>query len=163
MFHSETPRIVSSKFLFKQACYEKTGVIERAAYVPVRSMETVLWIAERIFTVRNFLPSEAPLAPITDLNNFLCLIDDVGIILAAPFDKETAHIHMTFWDRRLRGRETLCSRVASYICRVTGLSLMTAIPTSHRAVLEFVKRAGFTESHRVRGAAVLWYGLKQGV
>jgi hypothetical protein len=72
-------------------------------------------------------------------------VDDVGIIVVAQVESDvTAHVHITFWDKRLRGRENLCIEMADLIQRLFQLQfLWTAIPVSSAATVAFAKRVGF--------------------
>lgn len=73
-------------------------------------------------------------------------VDDVGLICVSPLGSmpHTAHVHITFWDKRLRGREEICRELAR---RVTAEchyhTFWTAIPREARTVLAFAKRVGF--------------------
>lgn len=71
-------------------------------------------------------------------------VDDVGVIYAAPLGRTGAHVHITFWDKRLRGREQLCRELAARVVSACGYdTLWTAIPRASKAVLAFAKRIGF--------------------
>lgn len=92
-----------------------------------------------------------------DERKIYLLVDNVGIICFVPRD-DNAHVHITFWDKRLRGRELLCKVVAREMMQALGLRfLWTAIPESARVILAFTKRLGFREARRFGPTIVLEY------
>lgn len=82
-------------------------------------------------------------------------VDDVGLVAVGPMRTDfMADVHITFWDKRLRGREDLCRRVAEWVIAGFGLqSVFTAIPVSAKATIAFAKRVGFhtAEYHPGKG------------
>lgn len=77
-------------------------------------------------------------------NRIYWLVDDVGLIFAVFDTEHSANVHITFWDRRLRGREGLCRGLARMVLDRPGMCyLHTAIPEGSRATLAFAKRIGF--------------------
>lgn len=81
-----------------------------------------------------------------DPNKVYFLVDDVGIIAAVPDGLGAAHVHITFWDRRLRGREALCRGVARWLLQNLNLTVLwTVIPQASRTTLAFARRLGFIE------------------
>ena len=72
------------------------------------------------------------------------LVDDVGLLCFDPFQPGKAHVHVTFWDRRLRGREELCRQMCLMLMEWSNVQLvLTAIPLDARVVRAFAIRVGF--------------------
>lgn len=72
------------------------------------------------------------------------VVDNVGLIFAVRDLPHRASVHIVFWDRRLRGRETLCRGLADYVIHRWGLDyLYTTIPRTSKATLAFCQRIGF--------------------
>ena len=91
------------------------------------------------------------------MGRYIWRVDDVGIIAVLPVGPHAAHVHITFWDKRLRGREGLCRSFARYILASLGLdTLWTGLPGSARATLAFAKRVGFVEQLRVGDRVVMY-------
>jgi hypothetical protein len=90
-----------------------------------------------------------------DPSNLFFLIDDCGLVGALPVH-HSAHVHITFWDRRLRGRELVCKELALAIQRSLRYNyLWTIIPDSARIVLAFARRVGFVTAMQYNNASVL--------
>jgi len=86
------------------------------------------------------------------------LVDDVGLICFDPWIPGFAHIHITFWDRRLRGREHLVNVVIkSLMTRNNVHTVATVIPESSRVVAAFAKRAGMIPG-KLYGDRRVYYG-----
>jgi hypothetical protein len=110
--------------------------------------ETILWSFSQVLDLHRAL--EAPEPPLETValyrqpERISWLVDDVGLIFAV-FDKPgRASVHICFWDRRLRGRETLCRGLADWLIHKFHLRyLYTSIPFTSGPTLEFAKRIGF--------------------
>lgn len=102
-------------------------------------------IASQMGKVRNFLGAQDHQRVFLDPNSHFCLVDDVGLIGAVGIVEDvSAHVHMTFWDKRMRGREVLASMIVGYLMNVHNLGgIWTGVPKKHNAVIGFAKRVGF--------------------
>lgn len=90
------------------------------------------------------LPPWQTLGLFYEANRLYWLVDDVGLIFAIFDSDHSAGVHITFWDRRLRGREYLCRSLAELVLERPGMCyLHTSIPETSRATLAFAKRIGF--------------------
>lgn len=91
------------------------------------------------------------------LARYIWRVDDVGILAVLPVGPHAAHVHITFWDKRLRGREELCRRFGLHVMETYGFdTIWTGMPASARATLAFAKRVGFREQMQVNGRVVLY-------
>jgi hypothetical protein len=127
-------------------CDEKHGVVVREVKPLVITPEKREWLAEKLRTVRNFLDDRGVDGLCDDAWQVL-EVDDVGLIMLDKLENGLyARVHITFWDRRLRGRERLCRRVADYwIDKYDLVGVYTTIPHDAAMVKEFCKRVGFQE------------------
>lgn len=92
------------------------------------------------------LPPWQTLGLLYEPNRIYWVVDDVGLIFAIFDTDHSANVHITFWDRRLRGREGLCRALAQLVLDRPGMCyLHTAIPKTSRATLAFAKRVGFEQ------------------
>lgn len=141
---------------FEFVCKEKEGEVRREVRLVVPTVPWILDTIEKMNKVRNFLPRENQIAPFVRPGNVFFEVDDVGMIALVP-EEGLVHCHITFWDRRLRGREELCRTVAAWAMALTGKILATGIPETSPAVLAFAKRIGFVEGNREAGIVVLFF------
>lgn len=141
---------------FEFLCKEKEGEVRRSVRLMGLSVPKILDTIEKMNKVRNFLPKENPVAPFIRPGNVFFEVDDVGMIALVP-ENGIIHCHITFWDRRLRGREELCKTVAEWAHALTGKILATGIPETSPAVIAFAKRLGFKEARREQGIVVLCF------
>lgn len=123
--------------------------MERRVIRVVPDLPMILDIHAKMREVNNFLVSSNPLAVFLREDIEVYLVDDVGILVAVNIQQGgTAHGHITFWDKRLRGREGLVYNTAQIIMERNDLhSIWTAVPKSARRVVAFAKRAGFKAYH----------------
>lgn len=71
----------------------------------------------------------------------------VGIATLSGITKWSATIHLTFFDRRLRGRERESKLALRDISRELGLTIVHVYtPDSHRATIAWLQRIGFVRS-----------------
>lgn len=132
-------------------CPERGGTVRRTVVDMPRDLRLWLEITKLMETVPNFLSKSyrKNTEIFMDERNKFFLIDDVGV--AAVLTEKAlplAHVHVTFWDHKLRGREELCRRLCDYVMFHMELDqLHTAIPKTSTAVLAFVKRIGFREQN----------------
>lgn len=141
---------------FEFLCKEKDGEVRRQVRLMDMSVPAILDTIEKMSKVRNFLPKENPVAPFIQSGNVFFEVDDVGMIALIPTEG-LVHCHITFWDRRLRGREELCRTIAQWAHAMMGKILATGIPETSPAVLSFAKRIGFKEMKREHGIVVLCF------
>lgn len=141
-------------------CDEPEGrrrrIVMPVSVEPTRVLE--LW--DRLQRVPNmFLGYDTGLAlqDLMDINNYFYTVDDVGMIGAMNGARDFAHVHITFWDRRLRGRELLCREMAKWFQGIVQKEILTAIPQTARVVLAFAKRVGFKEHANGAGFNVLLF------
>ena len=131
-------------------CQEKEGPVRRTVSEMPKSLEVWLETVEKLRLVPNFLHKsdfENTKEFLKDENKFF-LVDDVGAAAVLPDEKGSAHVHITFWDGRLRGREALMRELAIQVKDQMKLdTLYTAIPVDSHSVIAFAIRVGF-----VRGA-----------
>jgi hypothetical protein len=140
--------------LFKFWVDEPEGRIERSVMELHPDPSTILEIYDKLKKVRNFY-TQAGHEPYSNedilldlLNNYqwYWLIDDVGIFHGAPLSPDSGHVHMTFWDRRLRGREGLVKEALRQAMDKHGwLIAWTATIPEAKTAEAFVRRLGFTE------------------
>jgi hypothetical protein len=89
-----------------------------------------------------------PFAVLFDPFSTFFLVDNVGIIAVMPLEgnDRVLHVHIAFWDKRLRGREELVRNVCQFVVAISQKILITAIPATNRVVLAFARRVGFEVS-----------------
>lgn len=123
-----------------------------------KKIGVLLDVTEKLARVPNFLPQDGSVHSLIAPDSAFFLVDDVGIIGAMGIKRgHSAHVHVTFWDGRLRGREVLCREVAQLIIHVADLSgVFTAIPSERRTVVAFARRVGFDIVGVRKGVTVLW-------
>jgi len=140
----------TSHALVSAFCEERTGRILRTVLEMEKDEALIWWIFDRIRGIPNFITHDP--SKFTFESMLWCflptiklyLIDDVGTALLQKHSKTVADIHITFWDKVLRGREQLCIAALRQITGEEHLSsLSTSIPLTSRATLAFAKRLGF--------------------
>jgi hypothetical protein len=111
----------------------------------IRTPESIIQLAALVdVSVADRTATKIGMAEIIDPRTLIVLVDDVGALFAIPDSLTSAHVHISFWDRRLRGREQLCRQLAQMVLRQYGFHyLYTAIPARLRTVIAFAKRVGF--------------------
>lgn len=133
-------------------CAERGGPVWREVYRLKVGKESIDFIFERLKGLPSMfsnqpLEDRAQLVEMLDGDRYYYLVDDVGLIgieLDFRDNQAAAHVHVTFWDRKLRGREAICREMCLWVMGTYGLDyLWTAIPTSFKAVREFARRVGF--------------------
>lgn len=140
------------------ACPEPKGTVLRTVR-PLRPLtEELLYVYDRLLSCRNLF-GVCDLQTLEDLAircRDFWLVEGVGLLCFSMLTSNTAHVHITFWDRRLRGREGLCKALAGYIMDREGVeTILTAIPPDSRTVLAFAKRVGFKPTATCNGRVVL--------
>lgn len=81
-------------------------------------------------------------------------VDDVGIIyLDEIAPGNCANLHITFWDRRFRGRESLVRHMLSYMMEKFDLHRISVlIPDNSRPANRYIPRVGFRREGVLREA-----------
>lgn len=144
--------------MFSCMCTEKGGKKLRSIRLMPRHDIAYIWeTVARCERVANFLPKDNPIAPFMVRENLFFEIDDVGMIAVVPVEGTLAHVHITFWDGRMRGRELLCHTLSDWCSQLLGRTLFTVIPESSEKVLAFCKRVGYLERAREQGIVTLSY------
>lgn len=145
----------------KVYCYEDGKQIERTVSRMSLDPETVLKVYDKLKYVPNMF-SPTGESRVTTLNDFydpryaFWLVDDIGLFCLVPASDNRAHVHITFWDRRLRGREELGRRfVQTAMVQYNLRGIFTAVPKTSRATLAYAKRAGFRTTHVTDSAEFL--------
>lgn len=131
--------------MFEHLCKEKNGAVWRSVRVAKPSVNWANRMIDNLQTVPNFLPKNNPYLTLLDPKNKYFEIDNVGIIAVMPMDDwpNLLHVHITFWDRRLRGREGLCRSLADWVTGICDKTLFTQIPEKNQVLLSFAQRVGF--------------------
>lgn len=131
--------------MFEHLCKEKDGLVWRTVRVAEPSVNWANRVIDKLQTVPNFLQNENPYFILLDSRNKFFEVDNVGIVAVLPLDAwpNLLHVHITFWDRRLRGREGLCRSLADWVTRLCGKTLFTQIPAENKVLLAFASRVGF--------------------
>lgn len=133
-------------------CEEPTGPVTREVNL-VRDVDADYM--RFLFSNLYGLPSMFDTGPLRDFEKLrmslvnhdwtLLQVDDVGLLAVGPIRlDQMADVHVTFWDKRFRGRETLTRRVAEWAIKTHGLvAVFTSLPATARATIAFAKRVGF--------------------
>lgn len=129
-------------------CKEKHGPVLRWIYRADSPAE--YWrVVQSVRGMPNFL-GQGPdnLSILFDDQTDVYLVDHVGAILVCKqpvlFKPGAAHVHVTFWDKILRGREELCRQLANLVIEQERFwYLWTAIPENAGAIRFFARRVGF--------------------
>lgn len=143
--------------MFEVRCHEKDGPVWRKVVPMVRAIDTIMATVDRLQRVPNFLPADNQYTIFLDERNLFFEVADVGLIAVMPWSEQVLHCHITFWDKRLRGREELCRTLAQFITYTTQKPLITGVPETNDVVLAFARRAGFEESSRNNGVVILHF------
>lgn len=114
-----------------------------------KSVEHLMELYAQLQRVPNFLEERNPLGVFLAPSTEILEVDDVGALVAVDIvPGRSAHAHMTFWDRRLCGREPLVRTAAELVMQAYDLAFVwTAIPVSNKQVLSFAERVGFLRFH----------------
>jgi len=99
-----------------------------------------------------------------DLNQFTAMFFDPKAIIFATGDYGIArianiligrdcNIHLTFWDRRFRGRDTECRKAIQWAFNELRLARMTVIvPETVRSTISFLQALGFRREGIIRNS-----------
>jgi hypothetical protein len=145
-------------YLFDVDCNEKGGIVRRRVRMMPRDIAHLIEVVDKMQQVPNFLPKHNPIEPMFSDSTLFFEVDDVGMIAVVPTHyAKVAHCHITFWDKRLRGREQLCRNLCEVVRGLCKYSLLVAIPEDRPTVIEFAKRVGFQPVSIKSGIHVLHY------
>lgn len=143
---------------FEFRCTEKGGEITRKVRLLDRgNLQYLLAVVDKCQQVSNFLDPANPVGLFLAVENTFFEVDDVGLLAVIPYNTELSHVHITFWDGRLRGREKLCRTMADWVSQISHRQLFTAIPQDRSILLAFCKRVGFMFQGIQDGSAFLTY------
>jgi hypothetical protein len=125
-------------------CLEKGKHVVRTVKLIDKLPERALYIYDKIRECKLQTGWESPLTLelLLGTETVVWQVDDVGII-CLHFGPRP-HVHVFFWDRRLRGREKMCRFHAAKILREYGFTeLWTVIPQGMDVIAAFARRVGF--------------------
>lgn len=140
-------------------CVEKGRVVHRTVRQLSPVTEEVLGAYDKLAACANLFGDRSVESIEQMLREYwkFWLVDDVGLLCFDPFRQGEAHVHITFWDRRLRGREGLCRELAkSLMLRHNVTMLLTVIPLGSRTVSAFARRVGFVPGKVEGDRQVYW-------
>ena len=149
-------------YLMQYECKEKHGTVTRQI-VKVKDVASIARVCDKVRCVPNFLGNgTGSIAFVFDPMTDIYAIDDVGAIIVCKrptlFQPGAAHVHVTFWDKILRGREDLCSTLAKHVLIEEQFSwLWTLIPENAGAIRFFARRVGFQLALKSKGIEHLIY------
>lgn len=138
-------------------CCEKGIVFDRKINLLVKTPADILRLYDRIKGCHLDTGWEKPvtLEQLMNPEVLIWTVDDVGMIIAV-FGPKT-HVHIFFWDRRLRGREKMCRIHAANILRMFHLAeIWTVIPQNAKIIAAFARRVGFKTSSIVQDRLVMY-------
>lgn len=138
-------------------CLEGGKEVRRSVRLFDKALESVIGAVDKLGRVENFLRKDNPFSVLMDEGSIVFEVDDVGMLLVGHMQYGfSASVHVTFWDKRLRGREGLCRGMAELVMAIAGLKFVwCAIPSSERVVLAFAKRVGFVSTREQNGVVLL--------
>ena len=134
-------------------CNEATGTHYRMIYYvePTVKLEDFLW--ERM----HGLPSMFGIVPLVDRdrlrrlwdrNLMWLMVDDVGIVGFDLTTRAMPNIHVTFWDKRMRGRELLGTELCNWALDYFQVpAIFTQAPAASKVTIAWAKRLGFKVSN----------------
>lgn len=142
-------------------CKERGKVVQRTVRLFDNSLENVIAVIDKMAGVPNFLSRRNPFETFLAEDVTVFEVDDVGMLLIGHMQYGySASVHVTFWDKILRGREDLCRSMAELVIAIAGLKfLWCAVPLGpeSRVILAFAKRIGFVPVFERNGVVVLHY------
>ena len=78
-------------------------------------------------------------------------VDDVGILYLTNIGSRSATAHFSFWDQRIRGRETLLREMVRYAMKEYGFERIETRAGLHATkAIRAVERIGFVKEGRLR-------------
>lgn len=143
--------------MFEHLCKEKDGAVWRGVRLVQPSIDWANSMIEKMHDVPNFLSKSNPYTELFDHRNLFFQVDEVGLIavINLPQYDRLRHVHVTFWDGRLRGREGLCKTLATWVVNLSNVILFTQIPEDRKALLAFAERVGFVQNTTVGSSRTL--------
>jgi hypothetical protein len=116
--------------------------IQRLTADPVDILQFYDKLSE-LSDIKNGLCEPTMLTNLIINHQYYWRLGDVGYLSLYPIDEDQAHIHVLFWDRRLRGRETLVRNHTIRLLNQYGYKyLWTSISRHNRVTVKFAERAG---------------------
>lgn len=143
-------------------CNEKHGTVKRSVW-EVDSLPERMQTISAMLAVRNF--AERRYSRLLSHDTILYKIDDVGCVgVLNVIPGRSAEVHFTFWDGRMRGRETLLRSLAEGVLRTHRLVFLhTSIPNNLVAVRAMAGRIGFSLHTATQDAGLyIYYGVSNG-
>lgn len=132
------------------ACDEPGGTVWRSIKpLDRRDLGRFAEMLEKLQSVPNMLQGRAHFLLQTDCTAFE--VDDVGLLAMLPFRPHAATVHITFWDRRLRGRERLCRTMCEHAQEFGWRELYVVLRQDANMLRAFARRVGFVDSFSVGG------------
>jgi hypothetical protein len=72
------------------------------------------------------------------------MIDNVGLFAVDLVIPSMPNVHVTYWDKRLRGRERLVAAICDWLLEYLNVpAVFTQMPAASKATLAYAKRVGF--------------------
>ena len=147
--------------VLKVECEERDGVVTRTARLLTPAMDDVIAVYNNLRGLPSMF-SATPmrtLRPIVDAMDAgweILLVDNVGLLaFGTTIIEGHIDVHVTFWDRILRGREQLAREAIDWAMTSSGaLGVYTGIPSSSKATIAFAKRVGFQVAGWMLGGAI---------
>lgn len=140
-------------------CQEKGGEVLRTVRPMQRTIPRILDVLEKMGRVPSMLDPVNPARIFLDPTIGILEVDDVGLLVVSDFKAAEggAHVHATFWDGRLRGREEMCKSLVTMASEVRRQMVHTAIHQDRKALLAFCRRVGFRPLRQAQAMVVLQF------
>lgn len=147
------PAKATDDWVLTEACHEREGWKWRSVYIvePSEAWEEHLWARLK------GLPSMFGIVPLVDRHKLQRLydknlmwfaIDCVGIACVDLTTRSMPNVHVTYWDARMRGRESLGRRLCEWLLEFFDVpAVFTQCPAASRVVIAHAKRIGFKVSN----------------
>lgn len=147
------PRVAQDDWILTELCNERDGPRWRSIYYadPSAELEEYLW------NKLQGLPSMFSITPLQDRERLRRLWDrnlmwmtvsDVGIVGFDLTTRSMPNIHITFWDKKLRGREHIGIRLCNWALDYFDVpALFTQCPAASKVTIAYAKRLGFVVSN----------------
>lgn len=135
-------------------CYERYGPVLRGVTEVSPSPMVEAYLRSKL------LPYATPIKDLSHIYSKgarIFLVDDVGMMMKGTIDYNgMPDVHVGFWDKILRGRESMAREVALMVAEDAGSrGVWTAIPAEARATLAFAKRVGFETNKEINQLVLL--------
>lgn len=130
-------------------CQEPEGRVSRTVRRLPAYPAVVLEVYDRLHDVPSMFswegtPSSDTIEQLLDPRNLFWLVDDVGLLGCIPTEwPGIAHVHCTFWDHRMRGRENMCRAMLVHFLSYGYDEFLTAASKRAGMARAFAQRIGF--------------------